>query len=239
MAGANRPYPDDSLQSFVASWWVEADPALDRGRLAWAFVPHVDQEPRILVPEGRESPTEHRRVAGRVETLRLSAPRRQPTLPVAALPTPPGEVHLLQRAKRRPVLVLSVGGADVPRALRPGSARWQTAPTILVAPYYGGDAGGTRGGWPDAFVTRVRRCEYPQYLWDRLPVPGADASILRLDHLQPIGRHSNTYEATRFRLSDEALELVDQYLGWLLTGELDPTSDVGEIRATLLATPET
>ena len=202
-------------------------------------MPHVDQEPRILVPEGRAAPTEHRRVTGRIETLRISAPRRQPTLPVAALPTPAGEVHLLQRAKRRPVLVVSVGGPDVPHAFRVGAARWPTVPTILVAPYYGVDPDGTRGGWPAPFVTRIRRCEYPHYLWDRLPLPGGPAeSILRLDHLQPVGRHTNAYELTPFRLSDEALELVDAWLAWLLTGELDPASILGEIRATLLTTPE-
>src|SRR5205807_1023610 len=150
--------------------------------------------------------------------------RPRPALPVAALPTPPGEVHLVQRAKRRPVLVVSAGGPEVPPALRVGSARWPTVPTILVAPYYGVDADGTRGGWPAPFVTRIRRCEYPQYLWDRLPLSGPAESILRLDHLQPVGRHANAYELTRFRLGDEALVLLDEWLAWLMTGQLDPAS---------------
>src|SRR5207302_873569 len=53
-----------------------------------------------------------------------------------------------------------------------GQARWQSARTLLVAPFYGADASGTRGGWPAPFVDRIRRAEYPQYIWDQLPSPG-------------------------------------------------------------------
>jgi len=96
---------------------------------------------------------------------------------VAALPDYPGEVRTVYRAKARPVVVLSAGGPEVPRELRVGAAGWQTAPTLLVAPFYGVDPGGTRGGWREDFVTRIRRGEYPQYLWDKLPLPGAGESV--------------------------------------------------------------
>ena len=92
---------------------------------------------------------------------------------------------------------MSTGGTEVPKPLRIGAARYQTNPTLLAAPYYGADFGGSTGGWRPEFVARIRRCEYPQYLWDHLPVGGRDESILRLDHIQPVGKHGESYEVTR------------------------------------------
>ena len=146
-------------------------------------------------------------------------------------------MRTVYRAKARPVLVLSAGGPEVPRELRVGAAGWQTAPTLLVAPFYGVDPGGTRGGWREDFVTRIRRGEYPQYLWDKLPLPGAGESVLRFDHLQPIGHHANAYEWTPHRLSDEALSLVDAWMRWLLTGELPGESLLAYVRSELMKLP--
>lgn len=155
-------------------------------------------------------------------------------LPVAGLPHYPGEVRLVYRAKKRPALVLGVGGAEIPRPLRTGSARYQTNPTILAAPYYGADLGGSTGGWRPEFVDRIRRCEYPQYMWDSLPVPGRRESILRLDHLQPVGKHGQSYELTEYELDAGALTVVDDYLAWLLQGALPVDSLLIEVRRALL-----
>jgi hypothetical protein len=233
--GETPAYPDDSLQSLLGNWWTEdQDRQVRRGRLLRAFVPHVDQDPMTLVAEGREDPTEHRTATVRLQALRISAPRRDRVLPVAALPEFPREVRTVYRAKTRPVLVVSEGGPDVPRETRGAqSSRWQSAPALLVAPYYGIDADGSRGGWNPAFVQRIRRCEYPQYLWDRVPLPGATESVLRLDHLQPVGRSASSYEWTPHFLSGPALSIVDEWLAWLLTGQLPVDGDLAWVRSEL------
>lgn len=60
-----------------------------------------------------------------------------------------------------------------------------------MAPFYGADRDGRRGGWNPLFLERIRRGEYPQYLWDKLPVgTQVKESVLRLDHLQPLGGHA-------------------------------------------------
>jgi len=230
-------YPEDSVQSILSPtpWWTSDDAVeLRRGRLIRAFAPHVSQEPKTLIPEGRSEATIHDRALFRVEPLRINRPPRQTQLPVAALPNYPGEVYVVQRAKVRPVLVLSAGGSEVSPALRRGTPRYQTAPTLLVAPYYGAEQSGSRGGFPPEFVKRIRHCEYPQYMWDILPIGGSSESILRLDHVQPIGRHANSYEILPYRLSDEAIEIVDTHLAWLLTGSLRAESILADIRAGLL-----
>ena len=71
-------------------------------------------------------------------------------------------------------------------------------------------------------------------MWDQLPLSGRNESILRLDHLQPIGRHGESYELTEFELHEEALSLVDEYLSWVLMGGLPADGIVNEIRRVLL-----
>lgn len=205
-----------------------------RGRLIWAFVPHVDQHPYILVTEGRSEPTEHRSADFRIEPLQGGKLPTGSQLPVAGLPHYPGEVRLVYRAKKRPALVLSTGGIEVSKALRAGSARYQTNPTILAAPYYGADLGGSSGGWRPELVARIRRCGYPQYMWDHLPVGGREESILRLDHLQPVGRHGESYDLSDYQLHEDALDVVDEYLRWLLSGALAENGVLREVRKGLL-----
>lgn len=227
---ASQKYREDCLQYYCEPWWVRvADQQLRRGRLIWAFIPHVDQQPYMLVPKSRSEPTEHRSAEYEVRPFQGNQIPVGADLPVAALPQDPGEVRLVYRGKRRPALVLGTGGADVPKPLRTGSARHQTSATILVAPYYGADQ-----GWKLEFVQRIRRCEYPQYMWDSLPLPGRNQSILRLDHIQPVGKHGQFHELTEYQLHPEAMDMIDEYLTWLLRGALPSESLLIEIRRTLL-----
>jgi hypothetical protein len=189
----------------------------------------------VLIPTGRSSATDHGRADYRIEPLRANQPARLPRLPVAALPAYEGEVRTVYRAKRRPALIISTGGPDVPQDLRAGSPRWQTAPTLLVAPYYGADRKGRRAGFPEALVSRIRRCEYPQFIWDRLPLAGeTEASLLRLDHIQPLGRHHASYELTEHCLSAEAMLILDEWLHWLLEDDLPEESVLYDFRQGLL-----
>jgi hypothetical protein len=225
-----------SLQELVEPWWVECEEhPVQRGQLVHAFVPHVGQTPYVLDAEGRSDPTSHDRALFKIRSLRVQDRRSRPQLPVAALPQNPGEVWTAHRAKVRPCLVISVGGPEVSRELRPQSSpKWQSAPTILVAPYYGAGRSGERAGWHQPFLDRMRACEYPQFLLDALPLGGAAESVLRLDHIQPIGRHHDSYTGAKFKLSKDALELTDQWLVWLSTGVLATDSILAYARAQLL-----
>ena len=236
MAAAIPEYPEESPQGCLGGpWWIEVGGQdLQRGRLVRAFIPHVDQEPRQLTLVGRTEATEHGSARYAIEPLRIGGPRSAPRLPVAAMPTYEGEVHAVYRAKVRPALVLSAPTPEVPKALRTGAAGWQTSPTLLVAPYYGVDPGGRRGGWREEFVDRIRRGEYPQYLWDKLPLGGAQESILRLDHVQPVGRHANACAPTAYCLSDDALDVLDEWFEWLWTGLVRTDGVLAMIRGHLL-----
>ena len=233
MASGNPPqeqnsmYPEESLQAFVASptssWWTTNKcHDLRRGRLLLAFVPHVDLVPMTMVPEGRSSPTDHTKANYSLQALNINEPSKYSRLPVAALPLYEGEDRVVYRAKKRPVLVVSSGGPEIPKALRSSSKpKWQTSPTVLVAPYYGADEGVPRAGWYPELVKRIQRCEYPQYMWDKLPLSSrTNGSILRLDHIQPIGRHHNSYEHTEYVLNEDAILALDEWLMWIMTDKL-------------------
>ncbi|MDE0361165.1 MAG: hypothetical protein OXI74_08370, partial [Rhodospirillaceae bacterium] len=111
-----------------------------------------------------------------------------------------------------------------------------SAPTVLAAPYYGADKDGNRSGYNAIFVERIRHCEYPQFVWDRLPIGGPKESILRLDHIQPIGTNHNSYELSGFELTEDAIEVVDEHIRWLILGGVLEDSLIalyrGEIEST-------
>lgn len=228
-------WPEDCLQAALGGqeWWTRHDGhELCRGVLVWAFLPHFDQVPYAFEPVGRTEPTQHGSATVKVAPLRIGQPLTRSKLPVAAMPLHGGEVWAAYRAKRRPCLVIAKNGPTVDRNLTRRTPNHSTAPTILVAPYYGADQNGRRAGYPPAFIERVRHCEYPQFLWDKLPIGGeTQESLLRLDQVQPIGAHYNSYQLCGFRLSKAAMDIVDDLLGWLVWGGVKEDSIVALYRA--------
>jgi hypothetical protein len=221
------------LQSLVGDWWISSKGgAAERGRLLWAIVPHVDQKPFGLVAKSRTEPTEHGKANYEVLPLSrqtLSAFRSAPSLPVAGMPDLPDEFKMVFRGKRRPVLVLGNAGTAVEKNLRLGDVRYHTNRTLLVAPYYGAEK------WRPQLIEKIRRCTYPQFVWDWLPPYKADRqSILRLDHIQPIGNHGESYDITDHALSENALALIEEQLTWLRTGSLPEDSIIAYLRDSFL-----
>ncbi len=227
-------FPEDSVQSITTEWWVEdRTQTIKRGRLIRTFVPYPEMKPHRLIPEDRgENARQHTRANFRIEAFRIGdPPPAVGLLPVAAFPLRQGEIYFVQRGKVRPAVVLSTGGPDIPTPIRGGRERWQAAPTLLVGPFYGADPGGSRGGWPAQFVQRIRRAEYPQYVWDPLPLQGGPSeSILRLDHLMPIGADPAGFRIEPYCLSDDAIAILDEWLQWLVTDTLPEGAILTTIR---------
>jgi hypothetical protein len=210
---------DYVLQDLAEPWWENASPPrLEAGRLVRTFIPFPDVATLGLKLEGRADERDHSAARFRVEPIRGGRPPAPSKLPVAALPTNPGESYVVQRGKRRPALVLTLGGPEVPRSVATGAPGYQRRSCVLVAPYYGADQGGTRGGFSAAFLERIRRAEYPQFMADKLPIDGAAASVLRLDHVLSLGSDPNNFELTEHRLSAPALEVVLDWFQWLVEG---------------------
>lgn len=233
-------FPDDCVQSIVgsANWWTKNKAQeLCRGALIFAFTPHADQVPYTFEPVGQTDPNRHDSAILRVTPLSANQPLKKTDLPVAAMSLLGGEVWSAYRAKKRPCLVIGSNNPAVDQALTKGTPKNSTAPTVLVAPYYGVDRDSRRAGYKPEFVERVRHCEYPQFVWDRLPISGGpDESILRLDHLQPIGADRNSYKISEFKLSDAALEIIDELVRWLIWDGVDADSLIALYREEIEAT---
>lgn len=72
-------------------------------------------------------------------------------------------------------------------------------------------------------------------MWDDLPIGGAQkGSIIRFDHLQPVGRSEKSIEITKYRLSDKALAFIEDWILWLITGQLNRESEFGKTRDFLM-----
>ncbi len=216
-------FPDDSIQSMcVGDWWQPHDSLeILRGCLIWAYVAYPAQEPLVIEPTGRKSPREHG--GAHVEIRRLKFSERQPflDLPTAALSLDRNECWAGYRAKKRPCLVLGCQpfSTGLSKGREKQMAKHLRTSTILVAPYYGGDQDGSRGGFPSEFVQNIRHARCSQMFYDQLPLGSKiSESILRFDHQQTIGSHRNSYELTGFQLSEEALGIVDEWLEWYTKG---------------------
>lgn len=59
-------------------------------------------------------------------------------------------------------------------------------------------------------------------------------SILKLDHIQPLGRHYKSYEVTDYVLCDDALDVLNDWLIWSTRNEMPKDSYLLEIRKSLL-----
>lgn len=202
-------FPDDSVQKFAEPWWEQCGPGdIRTGALLVAFLPHVDQVPHTLTPVGRENAEEHATALVRIEPLAVSGPRPKPPLPVAALTLNERELWTAYRAKKRPCLIVGRSTVQVDEAARRDMPKKATSPTLLVAPYYGADKDGTRAGYNPELLRRIRHAEYPQFMLDFLPIGGPKQSVLRFDHIQPVGLHYKFFEHTGFRLIDDAMQYV-------------------------------
>lgn len=230
-------YADDTIQAYIQRWWIEhKNNDFRRGRLIHAFLPHVHQVPFTLIPKGRdEDPTNHTKIRYTMKELKLLEKEDLSTLPAAALTVPEGEKILAFRGKMRPALIISSGGKDISRNLIKEKPKWQTAPTILVVPYYGAERSGQRAGFRKEFVDRVKKAEYPNFYWDKLPISGegTEGSICRLDHIFPLGKHHDSVKFTQHCLSEEAMTIIDEWLHWLIE-DIEPSGDLQTVREGLL-----
>ena len=225
-------YPEVCPQQLVEPWWEEySGEDFKPGRLVYAFLPHVDQTPLRIEPVGRKDPTDH--VSGfiNVKRFRIGDPIiKKNDLPLAAMPVYDNETLSVYRTKRRPAIIISKGGPFIDGKMTAGKSKWRTNPTILAVPSYS-----VRNAYSLAFCERVRRCEYPQFLWDDLPIGGTQkGSIFRFDHLQPIGRSPKSVQFTKYCLSEKAMIFLMGLVEWLVSGYMDPDSKFCEIRTFLM-----
>lgn len=218
------------VQDLVDNWWIKST-TVQRGSLIEAYLPHIDQVPYQFEPIGRKDPRAHQKAEVSVKPLKIGEDLQQVPLPVAGMPRLlRNEYWSAYRAKKRPCIVLSGPGDKIDKALTRGMPNHSTSPTLVVAPYYGIAKSEKRAGFNPLFIERVRHITYKQFLYDELPHSYGESSILRLDHILPIGAHTKSYKPLGFSLGPEALQILDEYLQWNLFGGVNPDAFILEFK---------
>lgn len=213
-------YPEDTIQNLAQKWWEkDVGKHIGRGALVWAYVQYFSQVPLELVPE-RSEPENHKTAILNAKPLYAGGRKSAAaSLPVAGMPRLEGaDCFIANRAKKRPCLVIgAVDQVPVEFSLTYGMTKAATHQFFLVAPYYSTEQA-ARGGYNPEFVERIMHAEYSRFFWDVLPGSFGHESVLRLDQIQPVGFHHQAYEPCGYKLSREALMLMDEWLNWLIYG---------------------
>lgn len=229
-------FPDDSIQSVCGfgDWWESfSGKKAVRGSLIRAYVAYPSQEPLVLEPIGRKNPREHEDIHIEIKKLKISARKPIIPLPTAGLTLNRGECWAGYRAKVRPCLVLGCQpfSTGLSKGREKMMAKHLRETTILVAPYYGADQDGSRGGYPEEFVENIRHARCSQLFCDQLPHSSkVENSILRFDHIQTIGAHSDSYELMPYKLSESALRIMDEWIEWYMQGVIYEKSEILEFQ---------
>jgi len=226
-------YPDDCIQNLLGknAWWERnEDNSLCRGALVRTYVQFFSSIPLELTTERSDAHNHH---LAKVVARPLRADGRMAeaeSLPVAGLPRLDGaHCYVVNRAKRRPCLVL--GAVDqrlITASLIRGMSKWKGHLFFWAAPFFGVKQAARDGYNPD-FVERIRHADYRSFFWDRLPDDDGEGSILRLDQVQPVGYEYQSCEHLGWRLSKQALAIMDEWLSWLIHDTL-PDNELSSFR---------
>jgi hypothetical protein len=154
---------------------------------------------RFLSSDPKEVEPPDFEITGRTEDVFHHSPMKHP------VPVPWGEALVVSNAKwRRPVIVVSdATGSEI---LLP---REKPTKTYMCVPVYGCDQHEKEP------ILRIAHYEYPNLFYlPRSIRPPFDEGFARLDHLQAI-QVTNLRER-KCRLSDEALDFLDEWLVYFL-----------------------
>lgn len=217
----------------TGSWWErKSGQPVGFGSLIEVFVHHMDKLPIQLIPEGRTQATDHTRANFKAMPYSIRRHLQRTPVPIAALPHNPGESYIALRGKVRPALVLGADFTPISQEDRQRHREWQVSPVYLVAPFYGVEQTEKRSGFDPEFIERVQKAFYKQFLWDELPgdalelctAKTREGSLIRLDHLVPVGTDPGFYRNTGYRLNDDGRRLLNEWLEWFWFGDMKAES---------------
>jgi hypothetical protein len=160
------------------------------GQFCWLPTPHIDPIPRILDVE-RSSPEEHRSVSFLIRNANRPGDFHTDNriLPIKYLNLRSNEELLIQKAKRRPGIILSTEVdkfSEITKLLRQKGKKHLQEDSIFVIPCYSIEKE-TRGtGFPPEMAARIRCLLYRQFFYYPVKAPSITEGIARFDRIQVI-----------------------------------------------------
>ncbi|MDI6854809.1 MAG: hypothetical protein QME75_14550 [Deltaproteobacteria bacterium] len=195
-----------------------------QGQFCWIPTPHIDPVPRILDVE-RSGPEEHEEVSFIIRNA--NRPKdfhtRDRTLPIKYLNLRSHEELLLQRAKKRPGIILASEIDKFPeldKLLKQKGKKHLQDEAIFVIPGYNieKESGGT--GFPLEMVARIRCLLYRQFFYFPLKTPHFTEGIARFDRIQVIvGRDHSAINPVEVALSKDVFSLFFAMFLYCISGE--------------------
>jgi hypothetical protein len=220
-------------------FYSSVDPrAFQPGQFCWIPVPHPDPIPRILDVD-RSSPEEHSQVKFLMRNANSKGDFRTNDrgLPIKYLNLRSNEELLVQRAKKRPGIIIC-SEVDVFPAitelLRSKRKKHLQEDCLFVIPCYGIETRENSTGFPAEMVERIRCLLYRQFFY-LPPYKAFTEGIARLDRIQVvIGRDPASIEPSDFSLSKEVFDLFLAIFLYCISGIED--EDLAPVRSLIMET---
>jgi len=203
------------------------------GQICHVIVPHLTKIPQILDVE-RSQPEEHNNVKFILRNAKstgdfVAADR---TLPLSKFQLRTNEELLVQRAKKRPGIILPSFVNVYPEitALLSGGKEHLQDDALFVIPCYGTETRDNAKGFPPEIVERVRCLIYNQFFFLPAHKSLTKDSIARFDRIQviPDKKEKAVIEPTALCLSDDVFNIFLALFLYCLTGITD--NDLTAIR---------
>jgi hypothetical protein len=222
------------LQYFpVSDFYTTVDPGqYKQGQFCWIVTPAIDPVPQILDVE-RSGPEEHDEVKFQLRNANRPGDFRAAdrTLPIKRLNLRAHEELLIQRAKKRPGIILSDSldiFPEVTALLKPKGKKHLQEDSLFVIPCYSIETLENLSGFPAEMVIRIRCLLYRQFFYIPAKTPIGE-SIARFDRIQVIvGKDRSAIEPMGLRLSDDVFNLFLSLFFYCISGAED--SDLATIR---------
>jgi hypothetical protein len=181
------------------------------GQIGRVVVPIPNPLPQILEAH-RAEPRKHEAIDAKIRNLTSDDFKKENHLPIYRLHLRAREELLVQRAKRRYGVVVSMFGSsfdDVEKVLRQQGKTHLQERNILVAPIYPSQCEEHPAGLPPAMRSRIGALMYSQFF----PMPKNNTPYLmdgvaRLDRLLPVVPKGLAWDPLPIRLTDSALALL-------------------------------
>ena len=192
------------------------------GQFCWIVSPAINPIPLIFDVERRD-PQEHAEVKYFVRNADADRDFRAADriLPLKYLNLRSHEELLLQRAKKRPGIIISNGldiYDEIKLLLTERSKKHLQEDSLFIVPCYGVETGSDLRGFPSQMVQRIRCLLYRQFFY--LPASSPfEEGVARFDRIQVVvGRNRAAIEPTDKCLSEPAFALFLSLFVYCITG---------------------
>lgn len=190
------------------------------GQLCWIPTPQLNVIPQIFEIQ-RADPKEHHIGQFKIRNVQETDFQRRDELPLYKLKLRLHEELIIQKAKRRPAIVLITSNTifqDIGDSLKSQGKRHLQEDSILVLPIYNIEKPDHPGGFPPIMTARIKALKYNQFYYcPRTPGKELIEGVARLDRLQivfPV--HRASYIPLPIKLTSEAfLVLMEMLRAWL------------------------